>query len=55
MTILGIILAVFGLGGLALKFTGVYELPGIVGDAKVLAGVAVVGVVLYILTRRPAD
>ena len=55
MTILGILLALIGGAGALGIFLGIIRSDPPVGDIRIWGAVAVVGVVLAILTRRPRD
>lgn len=55
MAFLGVLIAVVGVVGFILNFTGVLKLTGPLGNPATFAIAAVVGVVLFFLTRRPSD
>lgn len=55
MTFLGIILTLIGILGALIVFGGFYRFPSPMNNLQSWIIVAVVGVVLYILTRRPMD
>lgn len=55
MTLIGIILALIGIVGFILNYTGITKLEGVLGDLRVWGALAVVGAVTAILTRRPSD
>jgi len=51
----GIILAIVGLAGLLLNYTGAYPMSGVLGDLKLWGGVTLLGVIVWVFTRRPRD
>jgi uncharacterized membrane protein YdbT with pleckstrin-like domain len=55
MTRIGIILAIVGALGFFVNFTGVYIMSRTAGDVRIWGGVAILGVVVAMLTRRPRD
>ena len=55
MTLFGILLAVVGIVGAALMYFNVVPWTGFFGDIKVWVGIAVAGLVIAMLTRRPRD
>lgn len=55
MTFIGILLAVVGVVGLLANITGIYVMTGMAGDLKLWVGIAVVGAVTALLTRRARD
>ena len=55
MTILGILLALVGGVGALGIFTGIIKADPPVGDVRIWCAVAVVGIVIAVLTRRPRD
>ncbi len=55
MTLIGILLAVVGIAGAALMFFNIVPWTGLFGDIRIWVGIAVVGGVIAMLTRRPSD
>jgi len=55
MTLIGIILAIVGVLGFLANLSGIYVMTGLAGDLRLWGGVAVIGVILAILTRRARD
>lgn len=55
MTLIGIILAVVGVLGFLANITGIYIMTGMAGDLRLWGGIAAVGAILAILTRRARD
>ncbi len=55
MTLIGILMALIGALGALANLTGVYVMPGMAGDPKLWGGVAVIGAIVAMLTRRPRD
>ena len=52
---IGLVLAVIGLAGLGLHYSGAVELPEILANPVVSGVVAGAGLVLYFATRRARD
>ena len=55
MTLLGVFIAIIGIAGFLVNFIGVVKWTGLMGSFTVWGGIAIAGVVLAILTRRPGD
>ncbi len=55
MTLIGIIMAIVGLAGLLVNVSGIYVMTGMAGDLRIWGGVAIVGAVIAMLTRRARD
>ena len=55
LTVIGVLMALAGIAGFLLNVMGIIKKPGMVGNPTVWAVVAVIGIVLFFLTRRPSD
>lgn len=55
MTLIGLIVCAIGVIGFLVQYMGWYALPGVMSDNRLWIGVAVVGALTAILTRRASD
>ena len=55
MTMIGLIVCAIGLAGLVVNYLNLYPMTGVMADLKLWVGIAVIGAITAILTRRASD
>ena len=55
MTMIGLIVCAIGLAGLMVNYLNLYPMTGVMADLKLWVGIAVIGAITAILTRRASD